>query len=474
MINEHEWTFVLLAFVAALLGSWVALDLQEQARSHAARFRRQLLFSAALGFGVSIFVTHFIAMLGLKGSAKLAYDPGLTGISLLLAVLGSGLAVWIVHRWQPSSWRTASAAFTMGSGICAMHYVGMEALSGALIVDYEPILVLASFSIAVAASWIAMQFGTRRYSLSARAGGAALLAVAVCGMHFTGMAAAHLHDAALLPAEAQGLKAADLSISIGVGGLALVFLAVLASISARAKERERLLNLQQGLNRAARFAELGAVAATLAHELNQPLTAAANYAFTSKQIWKADPASPQLCDAIEKAEAQVRRAGDIIKRIRAMVTEGGVLRQPVDLRESLDRSLDVLRSDRSLKEPRIAIAFGTGEHIALGDRVQVEQVLINIIRNSWQVLSHVKDGTLRIRATASSAGSITLSISDNGPGFVRDDLEDLFSTFKSSNGGLGIGLSIARTIIDAHGGKLWAENNNGRGATFHISLPTSE
>ncbi|WP_158266579.1 sensor histidine kinase [Allosphingosinicella deserti] len=471
--GEHQTAFVMLALAAAMLGAWVALDLQEQARAREGRARIPLLAAAGFALGISIFVTHFMAMLGFSAASGLGYDTGWTAVSLLLALAGSSLAIAVAQRRPARAWRTFAAAFVMGAAICAMHYAGMAAITGAAIV-YDPGFVALSFVIAVAASWTALQFGTRRRSISARAAGSLLLALAISGMHFAGMAAARFRA---LPAAGEGpgrFDATSLSLFVGAGSFILLFLALIASGAARAHERQRLTRLQGELNRAARIAGMGAVATTLAHELNQPLTAAANYTFLVKLGLEKEAPAAEMQEWVGKAEEQIRRAGEIIRKARAMISESGVARSRVDLRLSLDRCLELLRSDTSLHEPDLRIEFDRGHRLVLGDPVQIEQVLANILRNGWQALAGQRQPKLTIRAQQAKEGFVLLTLSDNGPGLPQEDPEELFSALKGGSGnGLGVGLSIARTIIEAHGGKLWAENNIGPGATFFITLPAA-
>ncbi|QAY76730.1 MHYT domain-containing protein [Sphingosinicella sp. BN140058] len=472
MQGEHQLAFVMLALAAALLGAWVALDLQEQARAREGRARAPLLAAAGLALGMSIFVTHFMAMLGFSIAAGFGYDAAWTALSLLLALVGSTAAVAIAQRRPARPWKTSGAALVMGAAICAMHYVGMAAITGVAIV-YDPAFVALSFLIAIAASWTALQFGTRRRAISARAAGALLLALAICGMHFAGMAAATFRVVpAAVRAEAS-LDGTALSLFVGGGSFVLLFLALIASGAARAHERQRLTRLQGELNRAARIAGMGAVATTLAHELNQPLTAAANYTFLVKHGLAKGSGVAEMREWVDKAEEQIRRAGEIIRKARAMISESGVSRSRVDLRASIDRCLELLRADAGLKEPDLRIEFDRGERLVHGDPVQVEQVLVNILRNAWQALAQQRQPRLTVRAQPAKDDFILLTLADNGPGLPQEDPEELFSALKGSGTGLGVGLSIARTIIEAHGGKLWAENNIGQGATFFLTLPAA-
>ncbi|HEV2081723.1 MAG TPA: MHYT domain-containing protein [Brevundimonas sp.] len=237
-MHSHHGVFVLLSYVVAAFAAWTALDLFGRVRDRDGGDRLRWLAVAALVMGGGVWAMHFIAMLGFDPGAPVSYEPGLTALSFLLAVVGTGGAFFAASRTRLGRVRLPVAATAMGLAIAAMHYVGMSALRTAATVGWRPELVALSVAIAVAASFAALWAAGRETTAVWRLGAALTLGVAVVGMHYTGMAALMLQPTA---AAAAG-GASPLALAVGVAAVtaAILFMALGASI---ADQKSRLLDV---------------------------------------------------------------------------------------------------------------------------------------------------------------------------------------------------------------------------------------
>lgn len=229
MNHVHHPLFVTLSLIVAVLGSWTALDLFRRVRLHIGRTKRVWLGTTAVAMGLSIWSMHFVAMLGFDPGSSVRYDLPLTFLSLIVAISATLAAFLAASKPAPGDTRLYVAGLIMGAGICLMHYVGMAALRITASQSYDPVLVAASFAIAVAASTAALFAAKRERTLQWRAVAALALGFAIFGMHFTGMAAlslsAHHGDGAFAP----GAPPYVLGISVAGGATVILLLALLAS-----------------------------------------------------------------------------------------------------------------------------------------------------------------------------------------------------------------------------------------------------
>jgi two-component system sensor kinase FixL len=247
-------------------------------------------------------------------------------------------------------------------------------------------------------------------------------------------------------------------------------------ITERKAAEARLRSVQGELSHVARLTEMGQLSAALAHELNQPLTAVLNYMNVAKRLLTmADPASlAKAGDAVTKAGQQALRAGQIIRRLRDFVEK----------RESKRTIEDVNRVAED------AIALGMVGHAALNikvhrklarnlaplliDKVQIQQVLVNLMRNAAEAMAETPRRELTISTEAIEDTAVEISVIDTGPGIPDNVAERLFQPFVTTkSGGMGIGLAISQSIVEAHGGQLAMRPNNGGGTIFTFRLPAA-
>lgn len=232
-------------------------------------------------------------------------------------------------------------------------------------------------------------------------------------------------------------------------------------------ERAKAARLQAELIHISRVSAMETMASALAHELNQPLTAIANFAAAARALWAKDPLSEQLAHANAEIESSAQRAGEIIRRLRSMTTRENGNRSAVLLAEAIREA-----GDLALAGTPTAISYDIPADLRVeADRIQLQQVIVNLVRNAHDAMEGKKGGTISIVARR-EAPFVHIDVRDEGTGIPDDLLPTIFNSFVSTKQeGMGVGLSISRTIIEAHGGQIGAISNPGGGSTFWIKLP---
>ena len=223
-----------------------------------------------------------------------------------------------------------------------------------------------------------------------------------------------------------------------------------------------------------RVATLGELSGTLAHELSQPLTAVLSNAQAARRLLDGDPLDvEQIREALDDIIRNDKRAGAVIERLRSLLRKGEAARQPVDLNEVTRETLDLAYGE--LLSRRVAVTRRLNDRIPVvqGDRVQLQQVVLNLVMNACDAMDGTPAATRRLEiATSPDDGFVRLSITDRGRGIPEGQFERVFEPFVTfRDQGLGLGLAISRSIVTAHGGSIRAENNVEGGATFHCLLP---
>jgi PAS domain S-box-containing protein len=255
----------------------------------------------------------------------------------------------------------------------------------------------------------------------------------------------------------------------------LEYIAAVQDVTERRLSEEALGNLQSELAHVSRVATLGALTASIAHEINQPLSGIITNSSTGLRMLNADP--PNVDGARETARRTLRdgnRASEVITHLRALFSKKEVAAESVDLneatREVIALSVSELRKSRVI--PRLEFADDLPP--VTGDRVQLQQVILNLLRNALDAMDGIEDSQtpLVIRTEREGNDRVRLSVQDAGVGFDPQVAGRLFDAFYTTKGdGMGIGLSVSRSIIESHHGQLWATSNDGPGATFSFSIP---
>ena len=241
-------------------------------------------------------------------------------------------------------------------------------------------------------------------------------------------------------------------------------------------ERYELQRNRQELAHLTRVSTLGELAGSLAHELNQPLTAILSNAQAAQRFMAMEPINlDEVREILQDLVEDNHRASEVIRRIRALVKKGELEAAPLSLAEVIGDVVLLLHSDAIVRGIRVLLNVDPALPTVHGDRVQLQQVVLNLLLNAFDAMeSHaVTDSAVAVEASLDGDGSVRVAVRDRGPGLAEDILEKLFMPFfTSKRDGLGLGLSISRSIVEMHGGRIWAENNVDRGATFYFTLPT--
>ena len=257
-----------------------------------------------------------------------------------------------------------------------------------------------------------------------------------------------------------------------------IFTGFIHDISARQQTESRLQDLQSELAHVGRLTEMSTLASSLAHELNQPLTAIANYCEGARELLngKLDEGTVDtLRDALGEAASQAVRAGEIVRRMRDFISHGETERSVESLHRLVTEANALALAGCRQYAIDVQVALDPSVEYVLVDRIQIQQVLFNLSRNAIDAMIDSPFRSLTISSVAKPAGFVTVSVEDTGSGISDLIAAKLFQPFVTSKkSGMGIGLSICRTIIEAHGGRIWFEPGAGGGTIFRITLPRAE
>ncbi|MGW8311564.1 MAG: ATP-binding protein [Thiogranum sp.] len=249
-------------------------------------------------------------------------------------------------------------------------------------------------------------------------------------------------------------------------------------ISARKRAEEQAQRHHRDMAHVTRLSTMGEMATGMAHELSQPLTALVSYCGTAASLLKAMPSPPaQLADIVSRAAEQAHRAADIIRQLRSFVSKEDRNREIFDLNQAIRNVLVFLRWDVQRSGVKVVFEPASTACTISANRIQIEQVLVNLIRNSIEAIeqAQIADGAIHIRTRPLPENGVETLVSDNGPGVDSAMGDRIFDQFRTSKkNGMGMGLSISRTIVDAHGGKLWVDRGRRDGALFGFELPAAE
>ncbi|MBW8840880.1 MAG: PAS domain S-box protein [Sphingomonadales bacterium] len=255
-----------------------------------------------------------------------------------------------------------------------------------------------------------------------------------------------------------------------------IFTGIVRDVSRRLLEEQRLSELSAELAHISRQGAMSELAADLAHELNQPLSATANFIAAARMLIEQDVAGERVADLLHMAEEQTQRSGDIIRRLRDFLAKRDIEMRPESLADVISDAVALVFFGSGREEIELSYDLDPASDTIFADRVQIQQVLVNLLRNAVEVLRSVEAGHPRqimIRSRSQEDDMVELAIEDSGPGIPDALNEQLYARFSTTKTGtaMGIGLSISRRIVEAHGGALTAENQPEGGAAFRITLP---
>ena len=265
-----------------------------------------------------------------------------------------------------------------------------------------------------------------------------------------------------------------LSVGQGVVKGERIFLGIIADLSERKARDRRIQDLQSEMLHVSRLTDMGQVAAGLAHELNQPLTAILNYTNAGLDIAQ-ERGDPELKTVLGKIAEQASRAGNIIRRLRAFVEKRGPNRSEEDIAHTVDEAIRLGQINAAERGIKLRVNVEQALPKVLIDRIQIQQVLINLMKNAAEAMEHSPLRELTVTISQAAPNFVQITVADTGPGISAEMAEKLFQPFVTTKAqGMGMGLSICRGIIESHGGRLRLEPNPGGGAIFRFNVPVAK
>ncbi|OAN64924.1 PAS domain-containing sensor histidine kinase [Sphingomonas sp. TDK1] len=265
----------------------------------------------------------------------------------------------------------------------------------------------------------------------------------------------------------------ELAIGEAIGGGRRLFTGFIRDLTEREATQSRLNALQAELIHVSRVSAMGAMASTLAHELNQPIGAVVNYAEGARDLL-GNPTEANVAEVREvlaEAASEAVRAGQIVRRLRAFVARGEVEKRIEDLPALVEEACALGLVGTRTEGVEVVVALDPAATPVLVDRVQIQQVIINLLRNAVEAMAESAVRRVTVATAQGAGGWVEVSVADTGPGLAPEVLAELFRAFLSTKQeGMGLGLSICRTIIEAHGGRIWTETPPGGGTCFRFTL----
>lgn len=269
----------------------------------------------------------------------------------------------------------------------------------------------------------------------------------------------------------------DLKIGEAKIGDHYLFTAFMRDLTEQRRNETRMKALQAELVHFSRLSSVGTMASALAHELNQPLTVVTNYLEAARDLLDApdEETMKMVQEALTEAAKQSVRAGQIVRKLRDYVSRGEVEKRPTDLVPLLGDAVALVQTEMSAETGAISVSVAENTPHVMIDPIQIQQVIINIVRNAIEAMGTQIDPKIKIRAMIGGNGMVLVTIEDNGPGIDREVSEHLFRPLASSKStGMGLGLSICRTIVEAHGGTIEAMPAGDTGTRFAFTLEPVE
>lgn len=262
----------------------------------------------------------------------------------------------------------------------------------------------------------------------------------------------------------------ELAVGEAGAGASRSFTGFVRDLTERQESEARVQELQAEVVHISRLSAMGEMASALAHELNQPLSAIANYLNGARRILERESGDARVTQAVDKAAEQALRAGDIIRRLRNFLARGDAERSVESLAKMVHEACGLALV--GAKESGVEVRYNIDPHLdrVIVDRVQIQQVIVNLVRNALDAM--IDAPRRQIQVSTSVAGDMaTVTVADTGPGLDEAAAARLFQPFVTTKPhGMGVGLSICRTIVESHGGRIWTEPNPGGGAIFHFTV----
>ncbi len=455
--GTYDPFLVALSILVACLASYTALDLSGHVGPARGFARRVWLMAAALTMGGGIWSMHFVAMLAFIMPTPMSYDIGLTVLSLMVAIVVTGVGFYVISRQSASPLPLVLSGIFMGLGIAGMHYTGMAAMRGDAEVSYDPLFVALSLVIAIGASTVALWLAFRTTDLGQKIVAAVVMGLAISGMHYTAMRAATFtaHGPVHEPQVNASLNQTNLALAVaGITFVILAFASV-ASLFERKRAEEALRQAQVELAHVTRVMTLGELTASISHEVNQPISAiVTNGQICLRLLALETPRPDDMRAAVERIVRDGNRASEVIQRIRALAKRSEPQMVSLDINDVIREAVLLVRREVLSHGVSLRTELASALPHVLGDRVQLQQVVINLLINGVEAMAPITDRphVILIRSQMNETGQVHVAVQDSGIGIDSKTAEQLFSAFFTTKpSGMGMGLSISRSIISLEG-----------------------
>ena len=488
--HGHDTGLVILSFLIAALASFCSLDMAERMRASEGRTRMFWLVMAGITLGGGIWSMHFIGMTAFHSPIEQGYDPGPTLLSGLIAVVAVTAGLAALGR-KPSLLRLVGAGAFVGMGVVVMHYMGMSAMKIAGEVAYRPDLFSASVVIALTAATVALWLAANLTLLWQRAGAAIVMAVAICGMHYTGMMGTVLIAAPVVtPDEALFSKTVLATfVAISTGCFVAIAL-VLAFIDRRLEansvlEAQRLRELNADLEHARREAEAAnraksAFLATMSHEIRTPMNGVLGMLEVTLRKRIDETMRDHLTLARDSAVNLLTILNDILDYSKLEAGQLQLERMPFSARQIADEISSMLTSSIAQKKVMMDVSIDPLVPAwIVGDPTRFRQILLNLASNG---VKFTDAGSISIRIgylDGEPPHILRVEVRDTGIGIPEAIRAKLFNRFSQADasttrrfGGTGLGLAISRELVACMGGEIGVTSQVGKGSTFWFEIPT--
>jgi two-component system, sensor histidine kinase and response regulator len=480
----------LVAFMPGYESAQVISDLITAAllfgQSAIGRSRALLILASSYLFTALITIPHALSFPGLFSAAGVLGGGAQSTAWLYMfwhAGLPVGVAGYALLRNRPVGARHRPAWIGIVGSVAAVAGLVLaltalatagEALLPEIMQDshYTPAMIFVVASVWTLSLLALLILATRRPYVVLDLWLMAVLCAWLCDIALSAVLNGGRFDLGFYAGRIYGLAAASVVLVMLLLETIAVYARLARSMEAEGRERERRLNeLRSELIHVSRVSELGQMVSALAHEVNQPLTAVGNYLRACQRlVCSGDTATLQA--ALAKASDEATRANAIVRRLRDSIKKADSVRQVEVLRPVLEETAALGLAGAARLDAGVEIRVDPLAEAALIDRIQIQQVLLNLIRNALEAIADGTRPTLVIATAPAGAGMIELSVADNGSGLRGHVRERLFQPFVTTKGdGMGVGLSICHSIIEAHGGRIWAEDNPGGGTMFRFTVP---
>jgi signal transduction histidine kinase/CheY-like chemotaxis protein len=495
----HDRALVALSFIVAFIASYTALELAERLRSAPAGQGAIWHAASSIVLGGGIWSMHFIAMLAFETPLERGYDFFRTGLSMLVAIAAVAVGLWIV-RGRVSWASILAAGIFVGIGVVAMHYTGMAALVVAGDVVYRPSIWIASVVVALTAATVALWLAFTLTRWWQRAAAGIVMAVAICGMHYTGMAATVVRAGPDVGHVAAEMSETLLAIAIALGVFGIVLIGLVGAIYNRRREEDalreadnlrdlvaaRTADLQraaESLDVALERAERASAAkseflASTSHELRTPLNSILGFAQLLLSGKTYEPLSAQQASAVQQIQASgahlLQLIDEILDLSRIEAGRLNVTIETVDVKALIDEIVASFQPSAIENGLTIHVAAPPAGLNTLADHRRLRQVLLNLVANAVKYNNRGGEVSVTCR---SLDGWAQIAVSDTGPGIPEHFMKDLFEPFnrlgqeQSPVVGSGVGLALCKRLLEAQKGWIRVDSHEGVGSTFTIGLP---